>query len=157
MLVCVGVAQHCRSSERLPPTHCWLKPVCPFQTNWKRGPSVPGSVGQLSSVGISTGSVPGESQMRLAAGPPAPACPLHTSTERFWAIGMLLLPTVLLLVVWSPFCTLCDLSSSESNKVCRTEKAACAALWDVWCESLACATASWGFCCFSSCGLPGGW
>lgn len=33
---------------------------------------------------------------------------------------MLLLPTIPLLVVWSPFCTLCDLSSSESNKVCRT-------------------------------------
>lgn len=49
---------------------------------------------------------------------------------------MLLLPTILLLVVWSPFCTLCDLSSSESNKVCRTEKATCAAVGDLQCKSL---------------------
>lgn len=74
--------------------------------------------------------------MQLAVRAP---CPLHTSTKRFWAIGMLLLPTILLLVVWSPFCTLCDLSSSESNKVCRTEKANRAAVWDLWCKSLGCA------------------
>lgn len=83
----------------------------------------PGERGSAELCQDAAGGCPLGSKIALASKPLAPARPLRTSTDCFWAIGMLLPPAVPLLVVWSPFCTPCDLSSAQPNKRCRTEPA----------------------------------